>query len=438
VRRVVEQGARLRAFRLDRQPVGVERMRVRHRGGELTPRAPGPAEPGQDPCIRAAVGGAGGRVRDLVLDELDLHLPEGIARELPGEPDHAGEQLCVAIAGPPARLLRLAGQPLRLLLTPGERRLDRRPQRRVPLEGGEAELVREPCVARDFLAPSGHVAELEEIRDAPVARLELGVAVPGLARDGDHLVGDVKPLVRAIRSPQRHVPRAQRGGERAGVAHAAGGRDRVGAERLRQRAVGRVVELDRKARLDAGAQHAFLGVLACLLQPLDHVRVDVDDRDPQPGEAERRSCEQFVVAAPEGQRARGGEGRARRVELPSAEQCVAAREQQRPGVVLGSGELERFERAPEALGSVLVREPVERPVTGPGEHLARTPGVRDRGRLEKVQGDLLEVAVLAQLRQGRGRTLVEPGAAQRVAFVVHRLADERVRELEPVRAGAGA
>ena len=52
--------------------------------------------------------------------------------------------------GRPARspaAARLAAQPLRLREAPGEHRVDRGPQRRVPLEGGQAQLVGEPRVA---------------------------------------------------------------------------------------------------------------------------------------------------------------------------------------------------------------------------------------------------------------------------------------------------
>ena len=65
-----------------------------------------------------------------------------------------------------------------------------------------------------------------------------------------------------------------------GVAGGPRGRDRLGAERLRARAVGRVVELDGEAGLQAGAQHAGrLGRLERLLEPLDRLGVEVDDRD---------------------------------------------------------------------------------------------------------------------------------------------------------------
>ena len=96
-----------------------------------------------------------------------------------------------------------------------------------------------------LLAPSRHVAELEQVGDAPVVRLELGVAVAGVARRGDHLVGDRQALLDAVGPPQRHVPRAQGGRERTGVAGLLGGSDGFGAERLRARPVGCVVQLDR-------------------------------------------------------------------------------------------------------------------------------------------------------------------------------------------------
>ena len=108
-------------------------------------------------------------------------------------------------------------------------------------------------MAGDLLTPGRHVAELEQIRDAPVVRLQLGVSVAGLACGGDHLVGDGQSLLDAVGAPQRHMPRAEGGGERARIAGGAGRCDGVGAQRVRACAVGRVVELDCEARLHAGA-----------------------------------------------------------------------------------------------------------------------------------------------------------------------------------------
>ena len=72
-----------------------------------------------------------------------------------------------------------------------------------------------PC---GLLTPGRHLPELEQVCDAPVVGLQLGVAVAGLARGSDHLVCDRQALLDAVGPPQRHVPRAQRGGERARVA----------------------------------------------------------------------------------------------------------------------------------------------------------------------------------------------------------------------------
>ena len=104
------------------------------------------------------------------------------------------------------------------------------------------------------------------------------------------------------------------------------------AQRLRARAVGRVVELDREARLQPRAQRAVLDPLERLLEPRDRLGVEVDDRDAQPGEAERRLGQQL-------RRRRGG-ARARaaavnavagRSRLARAQQRVAAGEQDRAG-----------------------------------------------------------------------------------------------------------
>ena len=83
-----------------------------------------------------------------------------------------------------------------------------------------------------------------------------------------------------------------------------------------------------------------------------------------------------------------------------------------PASVLGVRELERVERAGEALGRVLVGEAVERAAAGADEHLGGAAGVGRRGRLEQVHRDLLEVAVLAERGQRLGRAA---GAAARGA-----------------------
>ena len=132
------------------------------------------------------------------------------ALELAAELEHVGEQVGVAVARAQARRSGLAGQPLGLGEATGEQRLDRGPQRRVPLEGGEAQLVGEPRVAGDLLAAGGHVAELEEVGDPPVARLQLGVALAGLARRRDHVCRGRKPLLDAVRAPERDVAGVER------------------------------------------------------------------------------------------------------------------------------------------------------------------------------------------------------------------------------------
>ena len=132
-----------------------------------------------------------------------------------------------------------------------------------------------------------------------------------------------------------------------------------------------------------------------------------------------------------------GESCSRRFGLARAQERIAASEQHGTGLVLGVRELERLQRSVEALRRVFVGEPVERPVTGADEHLGRAPGVGGRRRLEQVHRDLLEVLFLAEVGERVGGASVKPGAAQDVALVEHRLANERVSELEPLRARRG-
>ena len=214
----------------------------------------------------------------------------------------------------------------------------------------------------------------------------------------------------------------------------AGGGDGLGAQRLRARAVGRVVELDREAGLQARAEHGVAGALQRLLEPRDRLGVEPDDRDAEAGEAERGLAEQRGVAGAARELRRLGERFARRGGLAGAQQRVAAGEQDRAGLVLRVGERERVERAGEALGRVLVGEAVERAAARADEHLGGATGV---GGLEQVGGDLLEVAVLAEPGERVRGAPVQPLAAQDVELVEHGLAHERVRELEAARRGGG-
>ena len=205
-----------------------------------------------------------------------------------------------------------------------------------------------------------------------------------------------------------------------------------------RRAVRRVVELDREPRLQAGAHEREPSRrLERLLQPRDRLGVEVDDRDAEAGEAERGLRQQRGIAAPAGEPGGGVEGAARARGVARAQQRVAAGEQDRAGLVFGVGERERLERALEALGGVLVGEPLERAAAGADEQVGDLARVGGRRGLEQLGGDLLQVAVLAQRPQRLRGAAVQPRAAQHVELVVDRLAHERVRELE-APAGRGA
>ena len=99
--------------------------------------------------------------------------------------------------------------------------------------------------------------------------------------------------------------------------------------------------------------------------------------------------------------------------------------------------VERLEGAGEALRRVLVGEPAERPAAGADEQRGHPPGVGHGGALHQVRGDLLEMAVLAEPGERGGGAAVQARAAERVELAQHRLAHERVGELEPpaVRGG---
>jgi len=55
----------------------------------------------------------------------------------------------------------------------------------------------------------GVIAELDEVCDAPVDTLQLGLAIARLARRGDQLVGDPEPLLRMGRPPECDVAGAE-------------------------------------------------------------------------------------------------------------------------------------------------------------------------------------------------------------------------------------
>ena len=82
---------------------------------------------------------------------------------------------------------------------------------------------------------------------------------------------------------------------------------RVGAERLGASAVGGVVELDREPGLHAGAQGEVLDALEGFLEPGDRLGVEVDDRDPESSEAERRLREELRIGPSKRERSCRGE-----------------------------------------------------------------------------------------------------------------------------------
>jgi hypothetical protein len=243
-------------------------------------------------------------------------------------------------------------------------------------------------VAPHLLAARRHIAELEQVRDPPVAGLELDCGLAGVPSGGDHRRRGVQALLEAVRTPEGDVAGVERVRERSRVAGGLRARDRLGAQRLRGVALRRVVELDGEARLEAGTEHAVTHGLDGLLEPRDGVGVKVDDGDAEAGEADGRLGEQLAVAAPARQSRRGGERLARRRGLSRAQQRVPAREQHRPELVLRARQLERLERSLEALGGVLVGQPVERAPPGSDQRVGGPAGIGGRGSLEEVRRDL--------------------------------------------------
>ena len=112
------------------------------------------------------------------------------------------------------------------------------------------------------------LAELEQIRDAPVDALELRLAIPARGGCGHELLGDRQSLLRVIGAPERDMPGAE-GLEQRATAAAATGLQRLRAHLLAQRRGRRVVDLDREPREQPGPQRRVgIDRGQCLLQPV--------------------------------------------------------------------------------------------------------------------------------------------------------------------------
>ena len=89
----------------------------------------------------------------------------------------------------PSELERAAGE-LDAVCQPSlEQRQRGAPQRHVPGKGGQAHLRRELRVLVKLRAHGGAVAELEQVDDPPVARLERELSVAALLGELEHLAG---------------------------------------------------------------------------------------------------------------------------------------------------------------------------------------------------------------------------------------------------------
>ena len=212
---------------------------------------------------------------------------------------------------------------------PGEQRERRPPHRRVEGERGQAE----PSASRSCSAIASTqrlaVAELEQVGDAPVDALQLGLAVVGRARRRDQLVGDREALLGVGRAPERDVPRAQGLEQRRPPAR----RPAASASALSALAQldGRlVVELDRQAREQPRSQRRVVGdggerLLEQRPGP-PAGRADAHARSRRP---ERGACEGAASpSVPRRRRGVRGTRSARRRPVARAQPRVAEREQQ--------------------------------------------------------------------------------------------------------------
>src|SRR5437763_17161817 len=92
---------------------------------------------------------------------------------------------------------------------------------------------------------------------------------------------------------------------------------------------------------------------------------------PSPAKAQRGLRQQGIVGPAQRQLTGGRERGASRIRLPGAQQRIAASEQHTTGLILGARQVERLERAVEAVGCVLVGQSIERAMAGAYEHLGR-------------------------------------------------------------------
>ena len=104
-------------------------------------------------------------------------------------------------------------------------------------------------MACDLLAPGGHVAELEQVHHAPVARLQLGVGSP--ASRAAAIISAATARRSSIRSGRHSATwralRAEASALASPDARAVATASALSVSE--RRAVGRVVELDREPRL---------------------------------------------------------------------------------------------------------------------------------------------------------------------------------------------
>jgi hypothetical protein len=88
------------------------------------------------------------------------------------------EQLGVGVVRLAANASALVGESACLVEPMPEQRERRAPHRHVPVVGGQTQLGGEPLVLIDRRPHRFELAELEQVSDAPVDPLQLGLAVP--------------------------------------------------------------------------------------------------------------------------------------------------------------------------------------------------------------------------------------------------------------------
>ena len=256
--------------------------------------------PGEREPVRLPGRAALGPVRDDVLDAhrdgvdvCDPTLDEQAQELVLGE-----EHVRVCVSGLPAELVGAAGQVHALGDASFEQGERRAPEWHIPRVCGQARVRGDGCVGVDLVAHAGPVADLEQVDDAPVARLQRKLVVVGVSCEVEHFARQLEAALGVLGAPQRDVAGIERSGQRRGIAVAPGENERLIAGRLAAGRVGSVGQLDREPCQQSRAQRRVVGAerVERLLELSDDLGVGSEDCHARAAGAERGPREEVGAA----------------------------------------------------------------------------------------------------------------------------------------------